>query len=362
MNILEQAGLHHYLERTKQHGPIDSNILLGRIIAEYGTRYDVLTQSGIASAVATKTFITKLNQNQRPKTGDWVTFETISGEHKLKLTGVLPRYSELSRKKTGKRLEAQTIAANVDVVYIVESVTTPFDAHRVERFLVVPEVAKARAALILTKTDTLSEAELEAYMQQVTTHFPALTILPTSIITGAGVSALKAEIAPGQTATLIGPSGVGKSSLINILTEGDTLATAAVREGDQKGRHTTTVRELLLMPNGGVIIDTPGMRELQLWGETKTSLNTAFADIETLTTQCEFTNCDHAQSRGCAVQEALSRGTITRARFNSYLKLKQELAHHGSKISYEARLDKNRREKKNAAHTRDTVRRKHGKR
>lgn len=360
MNTLEQAGLSHYLQRTGQNAPTAPSFL-GRVIAEYGTRYDVLTATGPASAIALKTLITRLSPNDRPKTGDWVTLETIPGEHKLKLTAVLSRYSELSRKKTGKRLEAQTIASNVDVVYIVESVTTPFDVGRVERFLVVPEVAKVRAALILTKIDMLSDAELHTYTQQVAAHFPTLPVLPTSITTGTGISTLKADIAPGETATLIGPSGVGKSSLINILSEGDTLATAAVRESDQKGRHTTTVRELLLIPSGGILIDTPGMRELQLWGEAETSLDAAFADVEILTQQCQFTNCDHYQSKGCALQEALKVGTLTLTRFESYMKLKQELTHHSTTVRYEARLDKNRREKKNATNLRTAGRLRRGK-
>lgn len=359
MNILEQAGLTHYIHQTQQ--PQLAPTQIGRVIAEYGTRYDVLTTTGPASAITLKTLITKLSPNERPKTGDWVALETIPGEQRLKLTAVLPRYSELSRKRTGKRLEAQTIAANVDVVYIVESVTTSFDAHRVERFLVVPEVAKVRAALILTKIDMLSAAQLQTYVQQVATHFPTLTILPTSITTGIGIRGLKADIAPGETATLIGPSGVGKSSLINILTEGDTLATAAVREGDQKGRHTTTVRELLLIPSGGILIDTPGMRELQLWGEAETSLDAAFADIEILTQQCQFTNCDHYRSKGCALQEALAAGALTQTRFDSYMKLKQELTHHSTTVRYEAELDKSRRKKKNATNLRTAGRHRRGK-
>ncbi len=360
MNILEQAGIEHYRERTG-HAELAQTQTVGRVIAEYGTRYDVLTATGPATAIALKTLITRLSPNDRPKTGDWVTLEAIPGELKLKLTAILPRYSELSRKKTGKRLEAQTIAANVDVVYIVESVTTPFDVGRVERFLVVPEVAKVHAALILTKIDMLSDAELQTYTQQVAEHFPTLSILPTSITTGVGIPALKADIAPGETATLIGPSGVGKSSLINILSEGDTLATAAVRESDQKGRHTTTVRELLLIPSGGILIDTPGMRELQLWGEAETSLDAAFADVEALAQQCQFTNCDHYHSKGCALQEAIATGVLTLTRFESYMKLKQELTHHSTTVRYEARLDKNRREKKNATNLRTAGRHRRGK-
>lgn len=360
MNILEQAGIEHYKKLVGQ-AEFTPTQIIGRVIAEYGTRYDVLTKAGPASAITLKTLITRLSPNERPKTGDWVTLEVIPGESKLKLTAVLPRYSELSRKKTGKRLEAQTIAANVDVVYIVESVTTPFDANRVERFLVVPEVAQVRAALILTKIDTLSEAELRTYIQQVQRCFPTLPILPTSITTGVGIPALRADIAAGETATLIGPSGVGKSSLINTLTEGDTLTTAAVRKSDQKGRHTTTVRELLLIPSGGILIDTPGMRELQLWGEAETSLDAAFADVEALAQQCQFTNCDHYQSKGCALQDAIATGILTPARFESYMKLKQELSHHSTTVRYEARLDKNRREKKNAANLRTAGRLRRGK-
>lgn len=345
MNILEQAGLHHYLKKTQQDGLATPNTLVGRIVAEYGSRYDVLTAEGTRTGVAPKTLITSLSHNERPKTGDWVVYERLAHEGKLRIVKALPRYSELSRKRAGKRLEAQTIAANVDVVFIVESVTTPFDADRIERFLVVPETAHIQAVLLLNKADTLAPAPLHQYYTEAQNRFPTLPIVATSIKTGLGIAELKAHIHSGQTIALIGPSGVGKSSLINSLAD-SSLATAQVRHTDQKGRHTTTVRELLLMPEGGVIIDTPGMRELQLWGDADTTLDTAFADIEQMSRECRFSNCDHVRSKGCAIQAALKNGSLTEVRFASYLKLKRELAHHASKIDYEVGLEKRRREKK----------------
>ncbi len=360
MHTLETLGLNHYTARTQHTVAPEESV--ARITAEYGTRYTVYTKDGQQDAIAPKTLITGASSEERPKVGDWVTVETIPGDTKLKLTRVLPRFSQLSRKKVGKRLEPQIIATNVDIVYIVESLSNTFDPNRIERFLVVPETAHVEAALILTKADAVSETEKHTFIEAAKARFPTLPILITSTKTGLGIEAITQHLPAGETAVLMGPSGVGKSSLINYLAQNDVLATSEVRAEDQRGRHTTTVRQLIVLPGGGIIIDTPGMREMQLWGDETTSLEAAFGDIEDLALQCKFTDCDHQLSQGCALLAAVQNGTLSKERYNSFLKLKTELTSHARKIDYEATLSKKKREKKNSRTARTIVRQERGKR
>lgn len=360
MHTLETLGFKHYIARTKYSA--SPTVSVARVTAEYGTRYTVYTEDGQQDALAPKTLITGARSGDRPKVGDWVTVETIPGDARLKLTSVLPRFSELSRKKVGKRLEPQIIATNVDIVYIVESLSNNFDPNRIERFLVVPETAGVAAALILTKADAVSEVEKDAFISEAKIRFPKLHILITSTKTGTGIEEITEHLPAGETAVLMGPSGVGKSSLINFLAQKNILATQEVRTKDLRGKHTTTVRQLIVLPGGGIIIDTPGMREMQLWGDDTTTFEAAFSDIEALALECKFSDCDHKLSKGCAIVAAVRTGTITKERYASFVKLKTELSHHASKIDYEARLSKNKREKKNSRNARTIVRQERGKR
>lgn len=360
MHTLETLGFKHYIARTKQS--ILPTETVARITAEYGTRYTVYTNSGQQDAIAPKTLITGARSGEQPKVGDWVTLDTIPGDTKLRLTSVLPRFSELSRKKVGKRLEPQIIATNVDIVYIVESLSNSFDPNRIERFLVVPETAGVATALILTKADAVSEAQKDMFISEAKARFPKLHLLITSTKTGTGIDEIAEHLPAGETAVLMGPSGVGKSSLINFLAQKNILATQEVRAKDLRGKHTTTVRQLIVLPGGGVIIDTPGMREMQLWGDDATTFEAAFGDIEDLALECKFSDCDHKLSKGCAILAAIDAGTLSKDRYSSFLKLKTELAHHASKINYEARLSKNKREKKNSRNARTIIRQERGKR
>lgn len=359
MNTLKQAGWEHYLQQ--QHIPLPSEPV-GRITAEFGATYTVLMANGEAEAIAPKTLITKSKPADRPKTGDWVTLEQIGTEAKYRIRAILPRSSELTRKRTGKRMEAQVLAVNVDTVCITESAAAELDLDRIERFLTVPNMAHIQGRIIITKCDTISSEQTERVKAQLASRFPQVPVHYTSTVTGAGLTELQALLTTGTTAAVIGPSGVGKSSLINALLGSAQLRTQTVREDDQKGRHTTTVRELLVLPSGGVIIDTPGMRELQLWGDVATKLDTTFADVEALTHECRFSNCDHVKSAGCAVQNALQAGTLDLQRFTSFQKLKRELEQQQTKHSYETGLAKRKREKKRAVELRSIIRHKRGKR
>lgn len=359
MNTLEQAGLHRYASRQSQplpDGPV------GRITAEFGTAYAVITEAGEAEALAPKTLISNSTPSERPKTGDWVALERIGSEAKYRIRAVLPRTSELARKRAGKRMEAQILAVNVDVALIAESATTELDLDRIERFLTVPTMARIAGHIVITKADAVDASQREQLQTQLEARFPNVPLHFTSTVDQTGIATLRTLLQDGITAVIIGPSGVGKSSLINALLGSEQLKTQAVRTEDQKGRHTTTVRELLVVPTGGVIIDTPGMRELQLWGDPETDLDTTFADIEALARACRFSDCDHARSAGCAIQEAIRAGTLDEHRLASYQKLKRELEHQASKHSYETALGKRKREKMLSKQLRTIVRHKRGKR
>lgn len=359
MNILQQAGFERYLALSGTPAP-DGPV--GRITAEFGTAYTVLTSQGEAEAIALKTLLSERSAAERPKTGDWVTLEQVGTERKYRIRSILPRTSELARKRTGKRMEAQVLAVNVDIALVAESANAELDLDRIERFLTVPTMARIPGHIALTKCDLVSAEELAGIRSQLLERFPQTPVHYTSTETLQGIPEIGAVLAKGLTAVIIGPSGVGKSSLINALRGSSDLKTQTVRLGDQKGRHTTTVRELLLLPEGGVIIDTPGMRELQLWGDATTELDATFADIEQLALACRFSDCDHDQSAGCAIQDAIRSGTLDPKRLLSFQKLKRELEHQASKHSYETALGKRKREKMLTKQLRTIVRHKRGKR
>ncbi|MBP9686534.1 MAG: ribosome small subunit-dependent GTPase A [Candidatus Doudnabacteria bacterium] len=358
MTILEQAGLDHYLQQQQLPPPTEP---VGRISAEFGTAYAVIMAHGEAEAIAPKTLIARNKPSDRPKTGDWVTLDQIGTEAKYRIRTILPRSSELTRKRTGKRMEAQVLAVNVDTVFITESAAAELDLDRIERFLTVPNMAHIAGRIIITKCDTVTTEQVEQIRTKLLDRFPQIPVHFTSTLSGAGLAELRAMLTNGTTAAVIGPSGVGKSSLINTLLGSEQLRTQSVRDDDQKGRHTTTVRELLVLPSGGVIIDTPGMRELQLWGDAATKLDTTFADVEILTRECRFSDCDHVKSAGCAIQNAIQNGTLDPQRFASFQKLKRELEQQTSTHNYETALNKKRKEKKLSQTLRTIGRHKRGK-
>jgi ribosome biogenesis GTPase len=257
-----------------------------------------------------------------PTVGDWVAVEPAPGGGVIHR--VLARSSRLERKRPGAN-EAQAVAANVDVVFAVTTAERPPNLRRIERTLAIVAAGGARPAIVLNKIDVARDpdADLRA-LASVSGGAPCLA---TSAATGAGIAALRALLPPGATGALIGPSGAGKSSLINALVGGDRLATGAVRVSDAKGRHTTTRRELLELPGGGCLIDTPGMRELGLW-DAGEGIEQTFSDLAALAADCRFRDCTHSGEPGCAVAAALESGALDADRFASFEKLRREDAFH----------------------------------
>lgn len=258
-----------------------------------------------------------------PAVGDWVAVRLRPDATRADIHAVLPRRTKFSRRAAGDDNIEQVVAANVDTVFLVSGLDRNHNPARLQRFLVAARESGAEPVVVLNKADlhpdpAVVRAEVEALL-------PGVPVLVTSTETRRGLKALAAHAKPGRTLAFIGSSGVGKSSLINALARDDALPTGEVRAKDSKGRHTTTRRELVIAPSGALIIDTPGMRELQLW-DAEGGVDEAFADIAALALRCRFTNCRHETEPGCAVRAALESGALPPARWASYRKLKAEQA------------------------------------
>lgn len=256
--------------------------------------------------------------------GDWVAL------HDELIRAVLPRRSALVRAAAGMTSEAQTLAANVDVVFIVSSLGPDLEPRRLERYLVTVWESGASPEIVLTKADRFADdpVGLEEMVASVEAVAVGVTVHVVSSITGEGVGEVRARIGTGRTAVLVGSSGVGKSTLVNAWLGHELMAVNETREDDDEGRHTTTHRELIELPGGGMVIDSPGIRELQLWdadGAGVGALEEAFSDIDDLIAQCRFNNCEHRTEPDCAVRAALIDGSLSADRYASWQKLQREL-------------------------------------
>jgi len=309
---------------------LEAGLVAGRVIAAHRAAFDVQTATG---AVRTRLPGRLVHESVEVAVGDWVGL----GDGLIRV--VLARRSAIVRKSAGLTSEAQTLAANVDVAFIVSSLGPDLEPRRIERYLVTVWESGASPEIVLTKADRMDDpwslvAEVEAVALGVPVHV-------VSAVSGQGVDALRARLGQGATAVLIGSSGVGKSTLVNRWVGREQMVVKETRDDDDEGRHTTTHRELIVLPGGGVVIDTPGIRELQLWDGG--GLDETFADVEELSLQCRFNDCSHNTEPGCAVRAALASGELSVTRHASWLKLQREL--RAIEIRHNARLRKEERKR-----------------
>ncbi|GGH87281.1 ribosome biogenesis GTPase [Pullulanibacillus pueri] len=318
MYELKSLGFNNFFSEQIQATPYE----IGRVATSANGIYKLLSSKGeFLSQVSGKFRHLAEKSRDFPCVGDWVLFEPLIGEPKGVIHSVLTRNSLLSRHVAGEKNEEQLMAANVDTVFLVNALNQDFNLRRMERYLMQVYESGASPVFVLTKRDLCSN--LEEKVQAVEEIALGVPIIPVDALHNDGVEAIQALIKEGQTVSLLGSSGVGKSTLVNRLIGKETQKTQDIREEDAKGRHTTTHRELFLLEKGGVIIDTPGMRELQLWSGEEAASET-FKDIETLADQCKFRDCHHEQEPGCAIKIAIENGELSSERYKSYVKLQRE--------------------------------------
>lgn len=313
-----------------------------RVVADFGTSLRIATPQIISAELSGK-LAHYTNRDNTPKVGDWVSV-TISVNGNATIESVVLRSNEIARKVTGKRTVKQIIAVNIDLAFVLLSLDNNFSVERLKRFLYQLAVSSIKPIVVLNKAD--KTGDIQTYISQLEQlDIPIITTVATE---GIGVDAIAARINPTKTAILLGSSGVGKSTLTNTLLGRPAQATNSVRKSDDTGKHTTVHRELFILPNGGILIDTPGIRELQLWG-TEDDLDTRYDDIVELTARCRYTNCRHTGELGCAVSTALADGTLDAKHYASYAKMKQELVELDARNTERVRQNKRRITRKNKA-------------
>jgi ribosome biogenesis GTPase / thiamine phosphate phosphatase len=306
----------------------------GRVVAEDRGSYIVRTADGERRASVTGRFRFDAGSDPAayPAVGDWVVIETR--DDGASVHAVLPRRTSVLRHAPGTRTVAQVIAANVDVVFVVASLNADLNLRRLERYLAFAWESGAEPVVVLSKAD-LAE-DLDGALVAVEAIAAGVVILTVSAIDGQGLDDLRGRIRPGATVAFVGSSGVGKSTLVNALAGAELAAVREIREDDARGRHTTTRRQLHRMPGGGLVVDTPGMRELGLW-DADAGIERSFADIDALAAACRFSDCHHDGEPGCAVGAAIADGDLKRDRFDGWQKLEREARHLERRVDALAR-------------------------
>ena len=310
----------------------DAGLRPGRVAIQHRGAYVLLAEEGeVWANVSGRLRHAADSTADLPAVGDWVAYDFPAGSERAAVQAILPRRSAFRRKQAGHETAEQVVAANVDVLYLVTSLNQDLNVRRIERYMTLAWESGADPVVVLTKADLCPDVEpAVALVESVTFGVP---VHVTSALTGAGFDDVRAHLDGGRTGAAVGSSGVGKSTLINGLCGEERLATREIRD-DGRGRHTTTHRELIVLPGTGCVIDTPGMRELQLWDSAE-GLERAFEDIEAVIAACRFSDCAHDTEPGCAVQSGIADGSLDGERFESYRKLQREL--HYLEIRHDAR-------------------------
>lgn len=329
---LLQLGWSHFFQQQLNLEEWESTFP-ARVFAVYRNSIDVAGVNGLEQISLPGTWYLR-DPDQLPTVGDWLLIDSVTGQPQK----MLERKSLFQRRAAGKNARLQLIAANVDTLFIVTSCNQDFNPSRLERYLALALEAGVTPVLVLTKadlSDDVSDYRLQA--QGINSNW---TIETVNALEPSSVEGLHSWCGAGQTIALAGSSGVGKSTLINTLCGADAQKTAAIREDDARGRHTTTSRSLHMLPGGGLLIDNPGMRELQL-SECASGVSVLFEEIEELATSCRYNDCRHQSEDGCAVKAAIQRGEIDPRRFANYQKLKAEQQHNAETIAERRRRERN---------------------
>jgi ribosome biogenesis GTPase len=335
---LEDFGYHEELEKFRiENGLRDFE--MGRVVAEHKERYIVRTEKGELEAEVTGNLrFSAQSREDFPAVGDWVALKTYEGDFSI-IHSILPRTSVISRKAAGQPGEVQIIASNIDHAFIVQSVDRDFNINRLERYLTLCYSSKVDPIIVLSKTDLIDEIRMTEILENIKSRIKNVPVIAISNETQQGYDKLKEILEKGKTYCLLGSSGVGKSTLLNKLSGTAFMRTETISQSTHKGRHTTSHRELIVLENGAILVDNPGMREVGIT-DSSGGLEITFDDIFILSRQCKFKDCTHTQETGCSVLDAVDKGEIDRKSYENYLKMLREKAHFEASLAEKRKKDK----------------------
>ena len=335
---LEELGYNSTLEKYRIEQNLDS-FGVGRVCSEHKERYIVKTDKNEFEAeIIGNLRFSAQNRSDFPAVGDWVAISEYE-KNKVIINSVFPRKTIIERQAVGKFGEKQIIATNIDYAFIVQAVDRDFNINRIERYLTICNASNVRPIIILSKIDLINELQLKYLLDNLNKRIKQLQIIPVSNQTFSGYEKLNAILEKGTTYCLLGSSGVGKSSLINNISANVRMKTDSISLSTKKGRHVTSHRELIVLENGGILIDNPGMREVGI-ADTMSGLEITFENIVKLSNNCKFKDCTHIQESGCAVLEAVEIGKIDHDSYENYLKMEREKVHFESSLVERRKKDK----------------------
>lgn len=319
--------------------PDEKHLVPARVVRQDLSGYLLYSERGALTGSLPGKFRHDITSKaELPTVGDWVLVNLLEAEpDKAVIRKLMQRQSQFSRKEAGEQLDEQIVAANIDTAFIVCGLDDNFNVQRIERYLLLAWESRATPHILLNKADICND--LDEKVDAVKQVAAGVDVSAISGLTGQGIDVVRDRIGIGQTAVLLGSSGVGKSTIINTLLGFERFQTNSVREGDSKGRHTTSFREMAQIPGAGLIIDTPGMREIQVWGD-ESSLSQTFDDLGELANLCKFRDCSHTNEPDCAVKAAIESGDLDETRLSSYKKLQRELKHLAEQQDIRARLER----------------------
>lgn len=335
---LEALGYNSRLEKYKKENGLD-DYEIGRIAAEHKERYIVRSAAGEREAEITGNMrFSASGREDYPAVGDWVAFMPYDDDFAI-IHKILPRSSVIERQAVGQFGEVQIIAANIDYAFLVQAVDRDFNINRLERYLAICYSSKVKPIIILSKIDLIDHAILSELIDKVKARHGEVPIIPISSEDPASISAVESIIERGKTYCLLGSSGVGKSTLMNNLSGKSVMKTDEISKSTNKGRHVTSHRELIVLENGGIIIDNPGMREVGV-SDSGEGLEAVFDSIAELARNCRFVDCTHTSEAGCAVLESLGKGELDEEAYENYIKLERERAYFETSVAERRKRDK----------------------